>query len=52
MEMLTELSFRTSEDPGSNPGIGNLLKKITLNCMENTKIKKKSPGSAHLKRLL
>ena len=40
----------TPEDMGSNPDIGNFLKKICVcfNCSENMKIKKKRPRMDHL----
>ena len=40
----------TPEDTGSNPDIGNFLKKICVcfNCSENMKIKKKRPRMDHL----
>ena len=43
----------TLEIRGSNPVIGKTFIKhlFTVNCVEKTKIKKKRPGMAHLKKL-
>ena len=50
---LVERSLPTPEVRGSNPVIGKLLSDICLfavNCVEKTKIKKKRPRMAHLKK--
>ena len=52
---LVERLLPTPEVRGSNPVIGKLLYWIfnylpTVNCIERTKIKKKRPGMAHLKK--
>ena len=45
---LVELLLPTPEIRGSNPDIGKIL---STNCtIEKTKIKKKKPGMAHLKK--
>ena len=48
---MVEQSLPTPEVCSSNPVIGNLLYRIfnclpTVNCIEKTKIKKKTPGMA------
>ena len=47
---LVEQSLLTPEIRGSNPDIGEILS--TNYTIEKTKIKKKSPGMAHLKNTL
>ena len=44
----------TLEIRGSNPVIGKTFIKhlFTVNCVEKTKIKKKRPGMAHLKKIV
>ena len=45
---LVEQSLPIPEVRGSNPVISkNLYRTFTVNCIENTKIKKKRPGTAH-----
>ena len=49
MAQLAERSLPTPEVPGLNP---NIRKVLSTNCnkIEKTKIKKKRPGMAHLKK--
>ena len=46
---LVEHALPTPEVRGSNPVIGKLYTEnsFTVNCIEKTKIKKKSPGMTH-----
>ena len=49
MAQLVERSFTTQEIRSSNPDISKIL---STNCtIEKTKIKKKRPGIAHLKKI-
>ena len=50
---LEERSLPTPEVQGSNPVISKLLygTLFTINCIEKTKIKKKRPGTGHLKKI-
>ena len=49
---LVEHSLPTPEVRGSNQVIGKICieHSFIVNCLENTKIKKKWPGMAHLKK--
>ena len=50
---LVEWLLTTPEVRGSNPVIGNFyIEHYFFNCIEKTKIKKKWPGMAHLKKNL
>ena len=48
---LVEWSHPTPEIRGSNPNIGKVLS-TNYNKIEKTKIKKKRPGMAHLKKMI
>ena len=53
MAQLVERSVPITEVRSSNPVIGkHVFLTFTVNCIEKTKIKKKRPRKAHLKKTL